>query len=461
MSQMVVYPALFATFYYKNDQNRHSWFQRKQPHFVYHIVRMLGLRPIGQAEEKTWEVKDKKKQLSFHLHCFTPTVPYAKDVTVVELEISALGEDSEASECWPKMLERLELVMNDKTVGQILGYTLIYQAVIPDSAPSTLFTRQAAFLQISLTQFLGKTRRPHLPAKANHLSTTSVLNGRGQVWLLNMPNIQAPESGNQLEKGSVYLALCFKSANNDLVGRVLFGEAAHFFIPELIAHKAYNQIRQYRLADKQQDISHQITNLRYNTKHQLKNIEGIATFDRLRISLARQQANYEHKTKPFTNNAIMAYHATQLEMAQQELEFIVEEGQNMLQAADLAIAIKQTRLEWWIGLIFGLLGIGLAIAQFVDADLAIAFFAWVKELKPLIAQFVDAEYLTTLSSWWNDLEPNADSKYYRFWTFTGQLIVTGVISTAVVIFFLLVWFVTWLLGWLWAGLRRLWRWIVG
>jgi len=436
MSQTVVFPALFATFYYTNDQSRRRWFQKKKPRFVYHVVRTLGLHVVGNEEDKTWYGEEQQAQMSFDLRCFVPTVPYAKDVTVVQLVISDLLDNREASQCWPKMRDYLERVMNDHTIGYIFGYTLIYQAVIPDSAPSTLFTRQTAFLQMGLTALLRDTRRPHLPANATPLATTSLLNGRGQLWLLNMPNIQAPQPGKHLEKGSVYLALCFKSANDDLIARVLFEQGADFFIPELIAHKAYNQIRQYRLADKQQTISHQITSITYNTKQQLKNVESIAKFDRLRISLARQRANYERKTKPLAQDPIIAYHATQMEAAQQELDFIVEEGQNMLQAADTAIAIEQTRLEWRIGVIFGLLGIGLAIAQFVDADLATALFRWLGYIEP-------------------------ETGYHRFLTFAGQLGITGVIF----VFVGAIWFFFWLIGWvgsgLWGGLRGLKRWIVG
>lgn len=436
MSQTPVFPALFATFYYSNDQKKRRWYQKKQPRFLYHVVRTLGLRVVGNEEDKIWEGKDQQAQISFNLRCFVPRVPYAKDVTVVQLVMSHIREDREASQQWPEMRQCLERVMNDKTVGDIFGYTLIYQAVIPDSAPLTLFERQTLFLQMDLTPFLPETGRPRLPANLTPLETTSVLNGRGQVWLLNMPNIQGPQRGNQLEKGSVYLALCFKSANDDLIARVLFEQGADLFIPELIAHKAYNQIRQYRLADKQEAISHQITSLTYNTKQQLKNVEAIAKFDRLRISLARQRVNYERKTTPLTNNAIIAYHATQMDAAQQELDFIVEEGHSILQATDIAIAIQQTRIEWYIGIIFGLLGIGLAIAQFVDAELATAWFTSLGHIEP-------------------------DGGFHRFDTFLGQLIITGVIFAVVVAVFAAIWLLRWLLGWLWAGLRGLKRWVVG
>lgn len=434
MSTSIVWPAIFATFYF-SDSERSA--DTKAKRLMRHLAQELGLS--AGSDPETWRGEDAQRQIRYRMRGFTP---YAKDVRVVQLVVSDIPQNRAAADGWQIMLDRLEDLLNNETLGNLFGYTFTYQAVIPDPSATRqrgrLINRLRTFSNlltaIDWAPLLALTRRLHQPDddKSSVLAENMVLNGQGKLWLLNIPNLNQPTSKQHVEKGTVYLALSLASANNEMVNEIIYEQSATLFMPDLIAHKGYNQIRNYRLHDKQQNISTQITSLNYNVKQQEQNIQSIADFDKLRISLARQLYNYNLAMQSANGGAVLAYHLAQLEPRHKELEFIVEEGQNILQATDTAIAIQQTRLEWRISIIFGLLGIGLAISQIVDIELANAFLTW--------------------SGW---LEPQAE--YPRFCTFLVQLGITAAIVALVV----LLWLLFELITSAWSALRRLKELIVG
>lgn len=432
----VLWAAIFATFYYLDDKLRSA--DEKVGRLVTHLVPALGLSDDGDDK---WQKKESTQQIDFRMRRFMPDSPHAQDVRVVQLVLSDMLDDRKAVDAWKSMLKRLEEVLNDDTLGNLCGYTFTYQAGISARQPPRrrLFEQLLSsapepptFLDllapIELKPMLALTRRLHQPAddKSTVLAEQVVLDGEGKLWLLNIPNLNRPTKQQHVEKGTVYLALSFASqeANKQMVNRIIYQQSGTLFMPDLIANKGYNQIRQYRLHDKQQQISTRITNLTYNVKQQEKNIESLTDFDKLRISLTRQLYNYKLWMERNNGGAVLDYHLSQLEPRLKELEWIVEEGQNMLQATDTAIAIQRTRLEWRISIIFGLLGASLAISQMVDIELASSFLTW--------------------SGW-----VEATEKYPRLWTFAVQLGIT----IAIVGLFVIPWLLLQPLKWIWAAIK--------
>ena len=377
----VTWGALFATFCYTDGVGGTA--HDKAQKLVEHIVAspQLGLKPDHDNPDKFQSdcnpvpeaVEGEDTTPNFHgsLTSFTPIVAHAQDTRIVQLVLSDIPEDAPATDAFKGMLDQLEPLLNDQTIGEITGYTLTYQAVVPEPAnEKQTFSDMLATLK--LEELITSAKRPHLPANPIPLAETFVLGKKGKVWLINIPNLNDPTLGNQLEKGTVYLALSLRQANDDIVNQVIYQQNADLFMPDLIAHKGYHQIRQYRLYGEQEQISSQIRSLVGQTTEPLQTPKKgilerlrskigrqqipydqlpalIAQLDRVRISLDRQIHNYDLWAKGVSGGDVLDYHASQLQTMLKELELMIKEGERAIRmrGADFLLLIEQAAQDGW------------------------------------------------------------------------------------------------------------------
>lgn len=339
---------------------------------------------FATGEDKSGEQKAKKFITSLHHFKHhqslaywrqeSPDEAYAQDAVVVQLVCNEPLTNRAAVDSWREMLASLETAFRDTFSSDIFGYTLTYQAVIRNSTDSNKSFADL-LTTINLNQLLEACKRPAAEPSQEVLAETVVLEEQGKVWLLDVPNVHQPTRGDHLEKGMVYLALSLESANDAIVSQVIYGKSALLFMPNLVAHKGYNQIRQYRLYNQQQDIRSQLTTIVYDAKQQLKNIKTITLLNRLHISLNRQIYNYGASSKYDVSskglqNKVLAFHAAQLEAPLKEMELMIEEAGHVQRATDTAVLIMQTEVQEKFGTILAIIGVGLGISQVVDKSAA-------------------------------------------------------------------------------------------
>jgi hypothetical protein len=174
--------------------------------------------------------------------------PVAPDSSVVQL---ALNEPGSAAPAWQALRSRLEDKLDEEpTLRQIWGYTLIYQANLDlDLADDAV-----------LTDLLPATRPFQAATTAAPTPVASAEVIGGMLWLL-----EVPLQGDGLQAATVHLAIGPSEPENRLVREVLYGPSVNLLMPDLIAHKGYHQIRQYRLDRLHDQYAAQVQALRQTT----------------------------------------------------------------------------------------------------------------------------------------------------------------------------------------------------
>ena len=378
--------AIFVTFYYADDDQQTA--EAKSKPLVDYLTddSQFGLKQ-DQDHPEQWYHDDYQLKIRFRLHWFTPTIPHAADTRLVQLVLSDLVAGRHAVEGWQAMRAELERVINkDRSHDQlkgIFGYTIFYQAVTPNDEPIPTidFPSYASIL------------KPIHRSTTLLLAESTVLNSQAKLWLLNIPtHLDTPMPGDHLAKGTIYLALSPKSLNNSLINQIIYGQQSTMFMPELIAHKAYQEIRQYRLYDEQKQITVTMRQImgqavtRLESLNQNSDISGVTDqysqlfgqytqLERAYISLTRQSYNFDLWKEQANAPEIISFHERQIKTRIKELELKIKEGQSVLQAANTAVTIIQTRLERRIEYLLVAIGIALAVPQLIDPEAAAALLS--------------------------------------------------------------------------------------
>ena len=135
---------------------------------------------------------------------------------------------------------------------------------------------------------------------------------------------------------------------------------------DLIAHKSYYQMRQYRLGDLDKQYRDKMAALSRHTDYLLDNltqasvtegqldqlaseygllVSAVVHLNQLHVSLQRQQFNFNWWSKQTGSSDVVEFHHNQLEEGAQELELLVAEGQHPLEAANTAVDMMRARLD--------------------------------------------------------------------------------------------------------------------
>lgn len=389
---------LIVTFYGRRDQ-------------MLPLQKAVGIAlGLVQAQTDNEEMLDPHRRI--FLSRFDP--PLAHDTTIVQLAISEAdpNEPDDALTVWGKMRRELEIgelsrildeaAAKKNEAGQSIfwGYSLIYHAVLADGVS----------LDEHREKLLGLAYRPDSKPwdRPVPLAQTKILGT--DLWLMDIPN-----EGDGAKAATVYVALSPLDREDDMIIKVLYGRGALLLMPDLIAHKGYNQKRQYvgdpLTPDKspRRGYKNQINDLQqmigpflgFNPQSgssraqsgpkewaRLKSLYAqllyaTSILDEPRLSLAQQLENYAWWKDKLGKGDLGTYHYRQMQTAFRELELLIDKGQRMLEAAGTAIDMEQTELnqkreqrEKVIGALIAILGIGLAISQTVDATAAAALLNW-------------------------------------------------------------------------------------
>ena len=332
-SPMAQEAALIANFYGKRGQLQT---------LIDCLVHSLALAPQGHdnyANEATGAL----------LRYFEPPAASGHDTTIIQMALNASGA---AEAAWQAMREQLETILpNDAALKDVWGYTLIYQAELA----------QEVTPDVALVSLLPTARRlhPDLSECPQTLAHADMPGGR--IWLIDIP-----VQGDGLQAATVYLALSQPNTNNRLVREVLYNPVAALLMADLVAHKGYHQMRQYRLGDLDEQYRQKMKKLLDRTDALLDNltrvseaaqqlddlageygllVSAVAHLNQLRVSLVRQEFNFNWWRKQAGGGDVLEFHQHYLEGASQEIELLVTEGQHPLEAARTAVEMIQARLD--------------------------------------------------------------------------------------------------------------------
>jgi hypothetical protein len=316
------------------------------------------------------------------LRRFNP--PAAHDTAIVQLALNASGTTAGGWESMCRHLEdALEVGKDDALhMDGFWGYTLIYQAALTPGADADW----------TLNNLLPVIKRLGSSESLKEPLTHADMSG-GRAWLMEIP-----VEGDGVAAATVYVALGSSDKEREFVRETLYGPDAVLLMPDLIAHKGYHQMRQYRGGDVQNKYEASLDDLREPTGKLLGDLREqtveTGTFDNLalkyndlarvvpalnelRISLARQLHNYDRWQAQLEDNDVVDYHRDHLETATQELELMVAEGRDALEVADKAVAMAQVQIDKAqergqrrTQTLLAVLAVALAVPQLVNQEAA-------------------------------------------------------------------------------------------
>ncbi len=359
--------ALIATFYGPRDE--------EQSHRLHgRLYRSLARSPEATAIPDHWV--DPSSEV--FLDRFDPLGRTYHDTTVIQLALNAPGG---AAKAWEIMRRRLEDILLDNAVlGGSWGYTLIYQAEL----------NRGVDADSALRELLPAVRRFHSPEGLSPLAATDVSGGR--LWLLSIP-----DEGDGLSTATVYVALGPSDQAEALLD-MLYGPNAALLESDLVAHKSYYQMLQYRGGDLESWYEDSLDRLRKTTNELLKDLgQHPAKTDKLgelareydllstvtselkvlRIALLKQSHNYDRARVRIGGGDVMEFHREQLETAILELELKTEEFRDALEIADKAVSVAQVQVDkaqekrqQGTQVLLAVIGAALAVPQVIDREMA-------------------------------------------------------------------------------------------
>ena len=332
---------------------------------------MLTLQPTGY-----WYKSDPETILN----SFEP--PATDDTIVIQLALNASREEGKG---WTTLRQQLESILYHKCVNSIWGYTLVYQSAL---------VQGIGIEDLNLNEFSTEARRLYslrIPQPLAHADLKD-----GKLTLMDIPTM-----GNGIKAATVYVALGPSKNQENLVRKVLWGPSAALLMPDLVAHKGYYQVRQYRTGDLKERYYNKIDDVRtimgdllnkvgyeINIDDKLgklsrdysRLIAVVAELDALRISLSKQLYNYDYWQERISGRDVINFHRSYLKTALKELELMVSEGESTLDAANTTVQILQTRIdqkkerrqhriEVWLAIV----GVAIAVMQLIDQEVTIEF----------------------------------------------------------------------------------------
>lgn len=284
-------------------------------------------------------------QTSTTLRQYEP--PAAHDTTILQL---ALNRPGPAGTAWPALREQLEAIIDDEHVqSPVWGYTLVYEALVAD--PQVFDT--ALSLVLPVVQRLHSAA-PDPPPVLAHADVPG-----GHMWL-----VRVPLQNDGAQAATLYVALGVEGAEQSLVRTLLLGPNAELLMPDLVAHKAYHQMRQYRSHQLIDAYNQHVDSLRHAISHILDHpdhaaettleplvhaydqlVEAVLHLDSLHISLLQQRPNYDVWQHRSSGGEILAFHRNYLEMGILDMQHLVHKGSRMLDMAGDTIMVARTWLE--------------------------------------------------------------------------------------------------------------------
>lgn len=306
-------------------------------------------------------------QTGCYMWCFEP--PRASDSTIVYLTCDHAADAATGWHAMRNNVQALQALLNNDqqdmfNPDKVIGYSLVYQAEFSE-APAT--SQPDTMVSAEQWAAIHATVKP-LHDDTQQLSTieSDYVPGCGALWLMHVP----PHHATGIAIGSVYLALSLPDSDNCLVETVLLSNGP-FIMADLIAHKAFYQMREYQRNDGVHDYNESITLLhKYTTAlldeptpnttasvpmdvfNMLTKCYDSVTGDVLQlqamhISLLQQQANYPWWQRHFLqgNSNIASYHWERITTGVRDAELLTAKGKTVLETSSTTVQVLRTRLE--------------------------------------------------------------------------------------------------------------------
>jgi len=343
------------------------------------------------------------------LYRFDP--PLARDTTIVQLALSEHDDSKpdDAQTVWQKKRRELQtgelsrileeqVAQKDEEGRSIFwGYSLLYYATLTDGALDEPTQKELFQLAIRPKSNAQAASPNGQKVEVQPLATSNLKDV--ELWLMDVP-----DEGEGAKAAMVYIAWLPPDGEPELMTNVLYGKAAALLMPDLIAHKAYNQRRQYVLSSEDGNptpitlYKERIEQLRdtigpflgfdNQSGNQPKDFSALkfkyvqlryvtSLLDAPRLSLAQQRSNYSWWETQLGTGDLADYHKKQIEIALEELTLLLDKGQRMLEVAQTTIEMQQTELsqaqeerENLIAALMTILGVALAVSQLIDPSAA-------------------------------------------------------------------------------------------
>lgn len=356
---------LIATFYVRRGN------EEQIPALHELLYQSLGPEPRGSQADYEWWTRDHTTGL-----CFNPPGKAAHDTTAVQLVMNHPDNNAPGNTAgtWEELRRKLEGVVNagdPNGMGDIWGYTLVYEAVVKEGFDANEVLKE-------LLPAVGRLRSSD-PSKVLEPVRQFEVPG-GWAWLLGIP-----DRGDGLDAEMVYVALASEGQEQELISQFYSMSASHnmsarfvaeLLRPDLIAHKGYYHIRQFRRERQERGYEEKLGNLRETTDrlledlrkgdHLLKDLqeggEGsnrlealfqlycrlltvVSALKGLQVGMLQQSENLDEWRSKARYNEALEYHQDQLKMATRELELKVEPLQSDLEIADKAVSLAQVQVD--------------------------------------------------------------------------------------------------------------------
>lgn len=317
-------PALIATFYGQRGM--------VQP-LADHLAQQFQL----VQERTTTFTNDDTMTLLLHFD-----TSGAADTSVIQL---VLNSSEETVIAWRYLRVQIEAALDEALLHwPVWGYTLVYQAMLEQSpTPSSPLHQE---LQPTLNALLPVVHglQPDEAVPVPTLAVSTIPGG-----LLSLHHLPLYEDG--LEAATVYTALSLHDPANQLVRQVLIDTGALLLMPDLVAHKSYHQMRQYRGGGWLESYNQHVEVLRDITRQMFSTTvtaEQRATLERaanevtarvqdlkaLHLSLTQQQENFPWWVDQLSDDkAVMQVHQQHIDTALRDLALLIEKGQAAVNGA--------------------------------------------------------------------------------------------------------------------------------
>ncbi len=327
---------IIATFYGKRAEAGRSGFDSR---LIKSLCKQFALTPNSDDD---W--MDKKQKV--FLRRFHPSA--AHDTSVVQIAIGGAGN---TKSIFPSILKKMEEGLSNYDWNSVWGYSLIFLV-----QPNGRWDEKKA--EKIVQEIASTTRRLYGDTTEGDLAHADYSGGR--LWLMDIPL-----QGDGKEAASVYLAVCPKNDTQDFIVNQLYGSNASLLMPDLIAHKSYYEIRQYRTDEQKASFDATIETMVNTSGAVLMNlsnrraqiltkeladsyaplIAAAAYLNRLRISIERQLINFNQWQKNSSQNSIFAFHRNYIEIAGQELDLMIKEADGALKSCQTTVDMIQTEIE--------------------------------------------------------------------------------------------------------------------
>ncbi len=341
----------------------------KAERLIEHLGDQLRLTPVKERHNE-WE----DEEGFILLRCFDPEAAY--DTTAIQLRMSAPGA---VGETWATMCWRLGRELDDESLKFVWGYSLLYQASLAEGV---------SLHDPALTELITSigTLRNELPIELPILAQSKVLGSQ-----LSLTRVPLGDDG--LDAGMVYVVLASKQQEPEFVSSILFGPHAKLLMPDLIAHKGYYQARQHRKNKMKSRYQEAAQMLRQTTNALLsdvttrqdssklytltKDYKGFLTIipllDELHVSLDQEVHTYQWWRQRAKMNQVLDFHDYHLSAANRELELLIVQGKDVLDAAKTTVDMVQANLDreqgkrnQWLQTFLSVIGAALAVPQLID-----------------------------------------------------------------------------------------------